>query len=238
MGRRRSAGGVAATTMAAMPDDRRPIDRVTVYCSSSNELHPDYFDAADRLGRLLAAERWGLVYGGGSVGLMGRIASAVRGAGGHVTGIITQRLRDAEQMDDLNDENVVVDTMRERKRLLEARGDAFVILPGGLGTLEEFFEILVGHLLGEHGKPIVVLNLADPDRPGEGFYDPLLGMFDHMVASRMARPGVMELFEVVRTPEQVVASLREAERRPASTGRLDLVPTPPVALRREGGRSR
>ncbi|MCA9311331.1 MAG: TIGR00730 family Rossman fold protein [Phycisphaerales bacterium] len=218
-----------------MSEPPRMIQRVTVYCSSSNDLHPAYFDAADHLGSLLAAEGWDLVYGGGSVGLMGRTAAAVREGDGHVTGIITQRLRDAEQMDDLNDENIVVETMRERKRLLEQRGDAFVILPGGLGTLEEFFEILVGHLLGEHSKPIVIFNLADPDRPGERFYDPLLAMFDHMIASRMARRGVLSLFDVVHTPDEVIEALRAAQSRPASgRGRLDLVPSPPAALRPTG----
>ncbi len=221
--------------MATMSEARINIERITVYCSSSNDLHADFFAAASRLGTLMAEAGWGLVYGGGSVGLMGEIAGAVRDGDGHVTGIITQRLRDAEQMDDLNDENVVVETMRERKRILEHRGDAFVILPGGLGTLEEFFEILVGHLLGEHHKPIVILNTPDPDRPGAHYYDPLLDMFDHMIESRFARPGVRDLFSVVQTADAVIEVLRGLDGEVAATsGRLDLVPTPPASLREHG----
>ena len=108
---------------------------VTVYCSSSPRVDPSFVAVAREVGTLLGESGRELVYGGGSQGLMGEVARSCRDAGGRVVGIITERLRDAELLDDENHENIVVATMRERKRLLEDRGDAFLILPGGVGTL-------------------------------------------------------------------------------------------------------
>jgi uncharacterized protein (TIGR00730 family) len=161
-----------------------------------------------------------MVYGGGSQGLMGAVARSCREAGGRVVGIITERLREAELFDPANDENIVVDSMRERKRLLEARSDSFLILPGGLGTLEEFFEVLVGRLLGEHTKPIALVNPSDPmdapmgyhddtGQPVTGYWAPLLGMFDHMVHNRFMKPAVRTLFAVHSAPEQAIRALEQ-----------------------------
>ncbi len=117
-------------------------------------------------------------------------------------------------MDEANDENIVVETMRERKRLLESRSDAIVVLAGGIGTMEEFFEILVGRALGEHDKPIVLLDTPDPRfEHDQGYYDPLLRMMDHMIDGGFATTAVKDLFEVVPTPEEGVAALDRAERR-------------------------
>lgn len=190
----------------------QPIQSVTVYCSSSTKLAPEYHESARVLGTGLARSGRTLVYGGGKVGLMGEVAKSCRDAGGRVVGIITHRLRDAEQMDPDNHETLVVATMRERKAILESRGDAMVVLPGGLGTLEEFFEILVGRLLGEHTKPIIIVNTPDPDmlqRTGQAtrFYDPLLEMVDHLIAGRFANPGVRALFHVRETAEDALALL-------------------------------
>lgn len=205
------------------------ISNVTVYCSSSEVLHADHFALARDFGARLARSGRGLVYGGGRVGLMGETARAVRNAGGRTVGIITQRLKQAEQLDDGNHENIVVNTMRERKALLESRGDAMVVLPGGLGTLEEFFEILVGRLLEEHDKPIILLNPPDPDGPSNGnaggFYDPLLVMIDHMIRSRFARESARLLFEVCADPAGALARLDELERSPSVRPPLEeLVP--------------
>lgn len=202
---------------------------VTLYCSSSEVLHADYYALARSFGTLLARSGRGLVFGGGRVGIMGETARAVRGAGGTTLGIITHRLQQAEQLDESNSENIIVATMRERKAILEARGDAMVVLPGGLGTLEEFFEILVGRLLGEHDKPIILLNPRDPDGPGNGnaggFFDPLLLMLDHMIRSRFTRDAARLLFDVLATPEAVIARLEELERTPSVRPSLDdLVP--------------
>lgn len=209
-------------------EDRR-INAVTVYCSSSNSIHPSYARMASAIGRMIAESGRALVYGGGRVGMMGHVARACRSAGGHVVGVITETLRDAEQLDPENQEIVVVRTMRERKRLMEERGDAFVILPGGLGTLEEFFEILVGRILGEHSKPLALVNMEDPDDPGNGFFDPMLAMFDHMIASRFAKPGVLTMFSVTPTPDELLAQIDTWEREgvPAADTRR-LVPSGPV----------
>jgi len=209
------------------------IGAVTVYCSSSNDLRGEYLAVATEIGSGLARSGRTLVYGGGRVGLMGAASKACREGGGRVVGIITERLKQAEQLDPENHENIVVGTMRERKALLETRGDAMMVLPGGLGTLEEFFEILVGRLLGEHAKPIIVVNSADPDAPGR-YYDPLIAMFDHMIRSRFARRGVMTLFDVCDTAEEALARLDAFERRPfpsevAQTSHL--MPTPPPSVR-------
>jgi len=178
-------------------------ESVTVYCSSSETLHADYYRAASALGAGLAERGLRLVYGGGKVGMMGAIARACRDAGGTVTGVITERLRDAEQLDEENQEVLVVGTMRERKAILESRADAIIVLPGGLGTMEEFFEILVGRLLGEHDKPIALVNLDDPGSPGR-FFDPLVSLIEHMVAGGFAKPGVKALFHLSETVEDAL----------------------------------
>lgn len=210
-----------------MTQSSQSIRTVTAYCSSSSTLAPEYTEVAERFGRGLAESGRSLVYGGGSVGLMGAVAGACRGAGGRVVGVITERLRNAELMDPDNDENIVVSTMRERKLILEREGDAFVVLPGGVGTLEEFFEILVGRLLGEHDKPIFIVNAIDPHHPEEvGYYQPLLDMFEHMIDSGFAKPGVRDLFHICREPEEAMEAISNGA--PESSGdaapRTDLMP--------------
>ena len=201
--------------MEAMPESpENQIGAVTVYCSSSSYLHEDYLESARTMGRLLATSGRSVVYGGGKLGMMGAVSESCRGAGGRVVGIITERLRDAEQMDPENDENIVVKTMRERKALLESRADALLVLPGGVGTLEEFFEVFVGKLVGEHDKPIILLNLNDPDNAG-GFYDPLLAMFEHVIASRFAKAAMMDLMDVCATPEEAIEAFDRHEQDPA-----------------------
>ena len=174
---------------------------VTVYCSSSRHVAPVYFDAARELGTAIAQNGWQLVYGGNSVGCMGALADAARGAGGKVIGITPQLLVDQGIADDNCDELVVTSGMRDRKALLEERGDAFVALPGGLGTLEEVFEILVGRVLGYHQKPIVILNV-------DGFYDPLLDMVENGIAQRFIKASVRNAYFVARNVTEAIESLR------------------------------
>lgn len=201
---------------------------VTVYCSSSAAIDPAYARHARALGEALAARGLTLVYGGGSMGLMGELARSCREAGGTVVGIITERLAEAEMVDRDNAEVHIVGTMRERKRMLEERGDGFVILPGGLGTLEEFFEILVGRLLREHSKPIALLNCNDPaDR--EPYYQPLLAMFEHMSNNRFMHAGVMRLFGVCTSVEEI-ASLLDAWRAGNRPGEADVYDADAAAL--------
>jgi uncharacterized protein (TIGR00730 family) len=183
------------------------IRAVTVYCSSSRQIPPVYFEAGTALGQAVAAAGWTLVYGGNRIGLMGVVADAARGSGGRVVGITPKLLVDQGMGDDLCTELIVTQGMRERKALLEQRGDAFIALPGGLGTFEEFFEILVGRWLKYHQKPIVLLNVA-------GYYDPLLTMIDHGIEHRFIRPHTRELFYVADT---VAAAMHYLQSRPETT---------------------
>jgi uncharacterized protein (TIGR00730 family) len=156
--------------------------RICVFCGSSDGARPEYLDAAHDLGETLARRDIGLVYGGAHVGLMGRVADACRSAGGTVTGVIPDRLVDAEvahrDLDDLR----VVGSMHERKALMADLSDGFVALPGGFGTLEEFCEVLTWSQLGLHPvpKPCALLDVA-------GFYDPLVSLFDRGVDEGFVR---------------------------------------------------
>ena len=146
------------------------IRSVTVYCSSSAQVPQAYFDAAHELGTAIAQQGWTLVYGGNAVGSMGVLADATREAGGRVVGITPQVLVDKGVSDDKCHELIITQNMRERKSLLESRGDAFIALPGGLGTFEEIFEIIVGRQLLHHihrgfaGR----LRLLDPSQRLDG----------------------------------------------------------------------
>lgn len=187
------------------------IRSVTVYCSSSKAVDPVYFAAAAGLGRALAQRGWTLVYGGNNVGCMGALADAARAAGGRVIGITPQLLVDKGIADNACDELVVTQSMRERKELLEHRGDAFVALPGGIGTFEELFEIIVGRHLGYHRKPIILLNVA-------GYYRPLLEMMQHGLRERFIRGTIEDLFHVAETVEDAVSYLqRQHVDAPSST---------------------
>ena len=188
------------------------IAAVTVYCSSSAKIAPEYFEAADHLGRAIAARGWKLVYGGNNVGMMGRLADAVRAANGKVVGITPRLLLDKGIADEKCDELVVTDSIRQRKQLLEERGDAFITLPGGIGTFEEIFEILVARSLEYHDKPIVLLNI-------NGYYDPLLRMMDHAVKERFIRDGVDRLWFVTADVDAALDHIENAR-----------VPTPPPPM--------
>ena len=161
---------------------------VTIYCSSSRSLDPHFSVAARAAGELLARHNITLVYGGGGLGLMGEAARACKAAGGRVEGIITRKFLNLEQGWDGCDELVVVDTMRERKRLLIERADAFLVLPGGMGTFEEFFETLVGRQIGDHDKPIAVLD-------DHGYYLPLQSLIEHAIRERFVRSAVREIVQ-------------------------------------------
>jgi hypothetical protein len=169
-----------------------PIQSVTVYCSSSRDVAKVYFDAAADLGAAIARQGWTLVYGGNDCGCMGALADAARNAGGKVVGVTPKLLVDHGIADQKCDELLVTATMRERKGILESRGDAFITLPGGLGTLEEIFEILVGRTLGYHAKPVVLLNIAR-------FYDPLLAMFEYGIEQKFIKPKARQHLHVSPT---------------------------------------
>jgi uncharacterized protein (TIGR00730 family) len=149
------------------------IKTVCVYCGSGPGTNPRFIEAATELGKALAENGVGLVYGGGSVGLMGAVARSVLDHGGTVTGIIPDFLTKRENALDGAQELIVTHDMHERKRLMFERSDAFIALPGGIGTLEELVEQFTWAQLGRHKKPIVILNT-------ENFWAPLIKMFDHM----------------------------------------------------------
>ncbi|MFM1936200.1 MAG: hypothetical protein RI990_1159 [Planctomycetota bacterium] len=188
---------------------------ITVYCSSSGALEPHFAEGARDLGAALAARDIGLVYGGGSIGLMGECARAAKAGGGRVTGIITRKLLDLEQGWTGCDELVVVDTMQERRRMLMDRGDGYVVLPGGLGTYEEFFEVLVARQLGDHHKPIAIVN---HDR----YYDPLVAMIEHGIEHRFVRPAIRRVLAVVDTGHDALNAL--LGHRPAAHDPADFLP--------------
>jgi hypothetical protein len=188
---------------------------ITVYCSSSGALEPHFAEGARDLGAALAARDIGLVYGGGSIGLMGECARAAKAGSGRVTGIITRKLLDLEQGWTGCDELVVVDTMQERRRMLMDRGDGYVVLPGGLGTYEEFFEVLVARQLGDHHKPIAIVN---HDR----YYDPLVAMIEHGIEHRFVRPAIRRVLAVVDTGHEALNAL--LGHRPAAHDPADFLP--------------
>jgi uncharacterized protein (TIGR00730 family) len=148
--------------------------RVCVFCGSSHGLRPVFTEAARSMGKSLASRRIGLVYGGGNVGLMGAVADAVLKEGGEVIGVIPEALVDRELAHRAVSELIVVRSMHERKAKMAALSDAFVAMPGGYGTFEEFCEIITWAQLGLHRKPCALLNV-------EGYYDPLLDLFDRAV---------------------------------------------------------
>lgn len=206
----------APSTHTIPPMPNHELQNVTVYCSSSYRLHEDYFTIARRIGEGLARTGRTLVYGGGKLGMMGVCAKSCRDAGGHVVGIITTYLAEAEQMDPENHENIVVQTMNERKRLLEDRADAIIILPGGVGTLEEFFAVFVAKLVGEHEKPIIIANVPDPDDPSSRYYDPLIAMLEHVITSSFAKPAIMELVHICDSTDQVIQTLDRLDQSPST----------------------
>ncbi|MFA6961704.1 MAG: TIGR00730 family Rossman fold protein [Opitutaceae bacterium] len=167
-----------------------------VYCSSSTKLDPKYYAEGERLGREMAARGWGLVYGGGNIGLMGSVARSVKEAGGIVVGVIPDFMQVRELAYVEATELVVVPTMRERKRIMAERADAFLTLPGGIGTLEEMTEIMSERYLNLTQKPLVLLNQ-------DGFYDDLMRFFERMVSEKFKSPGLAELLAVANTIPEV-----------------------------------
>ena len=188
------------------------IQNVCVYCGSGSGLNPACAAAARDFGRILAESRIGLVYGGGSLGLMGEIARSVLHHGGYVTGIIPGFLSERERMLVEAQELIVVEDMHQRKQLMFAKSDAFVALPGGLGTLEEFVEQLTWSQLGRHARPIVLANI-------EGFWDPLLTLFEGMRAEGFVRKGLELNLQVVDRVAEIIPAITRAREARAEDGK-------------------
>jgi uncharacterized protein (TIGR00730 family) len=175
--------------------------RICVFCGSSRGLRPTYHHAAEELGRYLAKHHFALVYGGGNVGLMGAIADAALAAGGEVIGVIPQAIVDREIAHRGVTELRIVNSMHERKALMADLSDAFIAMPGGFGTFEEFCEVLTWSQLGIHKKPCGLLNIED-------YYTPLLAMFDHAVAERFVREENRSLVLADTTVDGLIAKLQ------------------------------
>jgi uncharacterized protein (TIGR00730 family) len=179
---------------------------ICIYCGSASGTNPEYVETARRLGTILACRSLGLVYGGGRVGLMGIVADAVLDGGGRVVGVIPEALASKEVAHGRLTELHVVADMHQRKALMARRADAFLTLPGGIGTFEEFFETLSWSALKLHHKPMGLLNVA-------GYFDPLLALLDHAVAERFLKSEFRDLLVVSHAPEAIVEEL--ATRAPA-----------------------
>lgn len=173
---------------------------VCVFCGGNAGVKPLYAEMAEAMGKELAARKLALVYGGGSVGLMGKVAGTARDHGASVVGIIPEHLTTKELMGYPIGELIVVPTMHERKAQMASRADAFVALPGGFGTLDELFEAVTWGQIGLHSKPIGLLNV-------DGFFDALVGYIDHCVAEGFIRTQHRELLVVEDNPTRLLDRL-------------------------------
>ena len=188
--------------------DQAELSSVCVFCGSSDAADPAYLAAAADLGRAIAAARLKLIYGGGGVGLMGACAIAAHEAGGEVLGIIPNFLKIKERRLDVV-ETITVDSMHERKMIMFERSDSFIVLPGGIGTLEEIVELLSWRRLDLHFKPVVFYS---PD----GFWEPLFHLFQHTVYSWFTPPDFMHSYVTVSRIEDIIPALRSV----TSVGKL------------------
>jgi uncharacterized protein (TIGR00730 family) len=180
------------------------LSSICVFCGSNAGAQAAYLEAAEAVGRGLAQRGVRVVYGGGKVGMMGAVADAARAAGGDVVGVIPQAIFDLEVghtgLDDLR----VVGSMHERKALMAELSDAFIALPGGVGTLEELFEVYTWAQLGIHAKPLGLIDVA-------GYYEPLVAFLDHAVQERFVRPETRTLLAVSESLDDLLAQLRASE---------------------------
>lgn len=183
------------------------LERLCVYCASNDGAHPQYLDAARTFGNALAARGIALAYGGGRVGLMGAVADAVLAAGGEVIGVMPHGLVQREVAHRNLTKLHVVDSMHDRKAMLADMSDAFVALPGGIGTLEEFFETWTWAALGVHRKPVGLLDVA-------GFWQPLIGLVDHLDVHGFLRGTPRDSLVVRDTPESMLDALIAFEPPP------------------------
>ena len=179
------------------------VKSVCVYCGSRFGAMPAYSQAAETFGTLLANEGWRLVYGAGDVGLMGAVARAAQAAGGETFGVIPTHLLNREVGKTDLTSFVVTETMHERKKVMIMNADAVVVLPGGPGSLDEFFEALTWRQLGLHDKPILVMNV-------DGYWDKLRALLDQTADQGFADVSLLEFVTWVDTPEAAMAALREA----------------------------
>jgi uncharacterized protein (TIGR00730 family) len=183
---------------------------VCVYCGASDRVDPKYADTARQLGAELARRQWTLVWGGSKTGLMGAVARGAKDGGGRIVGILPEFIRQWEVAFKGADEMMVVSTMAERKLLLQARSDVFVVLPGGIGTLDEIGDTLDLKNLSQHHKPIILLNQ-------DGYYDTLLAFLDHSIAEKFSKNEARGQFMVARSVDEVLVMLEDIDRAALAT---------------------
>ena len=182
---------------------KKPLRQVCAFCGSSSGTQPEYGQAVRNLGTVLVSNGLTLIYGGGSVGLMGELARSVLAGGGEVIGVIPRHIHEmveALQLTRLH----VVENMHERKTLMYDLSDAFIVLPGGIGTIEEFFEVFTWYQLGIHLKPIGLLNM-------EGYFDELLVFLEKVVAEGFLKPAHRDVLVVEQCPESLIERLRTTQ---------------------------
>ncbi len=195
------------------------LSSLCVFCGARSGHDPALTKAARALGTLIGQSNRTLIFGGGRIGLMGELARATMAAGGHVVGFIPEHLERIEVADTSLPELHIVNDMHGRKLAMFDRADAFCVLPGGLGTLDETFEILTWRQLGLHDKPIALLNIG-------GYWDPFLALVDRVVASGFATPSHRDLFTVAETPEAALEALAADLAGRESPGATDPAQTP------------
>ena len=176
------------------------VKKVAIYCASSTKIRPEFFSAARQLGEIFAEKHITMVYGGGNMGLMGEMADAMLATGGSFIGVIPQFMIEQDWHHKQCSELIITPNMSERKQTIERISDAFVALPGGIGTMDEVFECMVDKQLGIHAKPIVILNT-------DGYYDGLVALLDQMIDEQMMRPVFGTMFQVVTKPEEVLTAI-------------------------------
>lgn len=185
-----------------MNNTSTPIKRIAVYCSSSDHIKKEYFDQADGLGALMAANQMNLVYGGSMVGLMGQVARSIKNHQGHTIGVVPEALHIDGVVNTIDDEQITTPDMHTRKAKMIDLADGFIGMAGGFGTLEEMLEVMTLKQLGYHNKPILFLNTA-------GFYQNLFNMFEHIYAENFAKPEYRQLYHISETPEAAIDYLNQ-----------------------------
>ena len=176
---------------------------VVVFCGARDGAKPAYLAAAQETGQCLARNGWRLIFGAGDRGIMGAVAMATREAGGDTLGVIPEHLLGAERGLSVQPDMIVTETMHERKELMYKNSNAIIVLPGGAGTLDEFFEVLTWRQLGLHEKPIFLLNTED-------FWQPLIQMLGHVIAEGFAEASVLDYVQVVSSVKELSVALRKS----------------------------
>ena len=175
--------------------------KICVYCSSSEKVNPLYLETASKLGKMIAEKGYTLVYGGANVGAMKRIASKCKEFGGRVVGVIPKVIHEKGLAFEDADELIITENMRERKAMMENLSDAFIVLPGGFGTMEEFFEIFVSKQLGTNRSALIICNIND-------FYKPLEELFNHFYNEKFANENTSKLYTMVDNLEDAFEYLK------------------------------